>query len=68
MTTADEPIPSPCIRHCCLNEEDVCVGCFRSLPEVVGWANADNATRQMILNNTKSRRVAYHERYKHFLG
>ncbi|NOU21551.1 MAG: DUF1289 domain-containing protein [Methyloglobulus sp.] len=64
----NEPVPSPCIRNCCLNEEDVCVGCFRSLPEIVGWADADNSTRQTILNNTGSRRVAYHERYKHSSG
>jgi uncharacterized protein len=68
MTLPDEPVPSPCIRNCCLNEEDVCVGCFRSLPEIVGWADADNATRQVILNHAKNRRIAYHERYKHFSG
>ncbi|MEQ1739823.1 MAG: DUF1289 domain-containing protein [Methyloglobulus sp.] len=64
MTTSDEPIPSPCIRNCCLNEEDVCLGCFRSLKEIVGWADTDNASRQIILANTKNRRVAYHQKHK----
>lgn len=57
-------IQSPCIRNCCLNEEDICVGCFRSLPEVVGWTGFDDALRQQVLNNAEDRRVAYEERYK----
>jgi predicted Fe-S protein YdhL (DUF1289 family) len=64
MMIVDDPIPSPCIRNCCLNEEDVCLGCFRSLTEVVGWADADSPTRQTILDNTHIRRKAYHEKYK----
>ncbi|WP_239649575.1 DUF1289 domain-containing protein [Methylocucumis oryzae] len=23
-------IDSPCVRNCCLNNDDVCLGCFRS--------------------------------------
>lgn len=30
-------INSPCIRNCCLNETDVCLGCFRHINEIVGW-------------------------------
>jgi uncharacterized protein len=68
MTTSDQPVASPCIRNCCLNEEDVCLGCFRLLPEIVGWAGADNPERQVILNNTEARREAYHEKYKRYAG
>jgi uncharacterized protein len=64
MTTSNEPIPSPCIRNCCLNEDDVCLGCFRTLAEIVGWADADNPSRQKILENTAYRRTAYHQNYK----
>jgi uncharacterized protein len=31
------PIPSPCVRQCCLNNEDVCIGCGRLLSEIIGW-------------------------------
>jgi uncharacterized protein len=64
MMESDEPMSSPCIRNCCLNEEDVCLGCFRSLLEIIGWADADNITRQIILGNTKSRRDTHDERYR----
>jgi uncharacterized protein len=68
MTTSDQPIESPCIRNCCLNEEDVCVGCFRLLPEIVGWSDADSTERQVILNNTEARRKTYYEKYKRYPG
>jgi len=64
MTILDDLIPSPCIRNCCLNDEDVCLGCFRSLAEIVSWADADNPTRQLVLDNTVRRRLTYQERYK----
>jgi uncharacterized protein len=68
MTTSDQPVASPCIRNCCLNEEDVCLGCFRLLPEIVGWSDADSTERQVILNNTEARRETYHEKYKRYSG
>jgi predicted Fe-S protein YdhL (DUF1289 family) len=49
-------IASPCVRHCCLNEDDICLGCFRSLSEVVAWGSADNAMRENILANAHERR------------
>lgn len=30
-------INSPCVRNCCLNEEDICLGCFRHINEIIGW-------------------------------
>ncbi|MEQ1559554.1 MAG: DUF1289 domain-containing protein [Methyloglobulus sp.] len=64
MINSDNVIQSPCIRNCCLNEDDVCLGCFRTLSEVVGWAGSDDELRQQILVNTKERRLAYQNRYK----
>lgn len=29
--------PSPCRRLCTLNEQDVCVGCGRTLADITGW-------------------------------
>jgi len=64
----ESPISSPCIRNCCLNEEDICVGCFRSLAEVVGWADANNGMRKSIMDNTKARRATYYAKYKRSSG
>lgn len=54
----EEPVPSPCVRNCCLDEKDVCLGCFRSLAEITGWGSADNATRREILDRAQERRRA----------
>lgn len=61
MIQTDEIIQSPCIRNCCLNEDDVCVGCFRTLAEVVAWSGLDNENRQATLDKAALRRAAYRE-------
>ena len=53
MQKAD--VPSPCIRHCCLNENDLCVGCWRSLDEIIRWSNAKIEEREEILKRVKVR-------------
>ncbi|WP_111976903.1 DUF1289 domain-containing protein [Algibacillus agarilyticus] len=30
-------IKSPCVRNCCLDESDICIGCGRSLYEITHW-------------------------------
>ncbi len=49
-------LASPCIRNCCLNEEDICLGCFRHVNEIIEWGAADNLRRACILNKAKQRR------------
>ncbi|MBM4207357.1 MAG: DUF1289 domain-containing protein [Gammaproteobacteria bacterium] len=61
---ADSLVPSPCIRNCCLDEDDVCLGCFRNLAEVIAWSEADNATREIVLKNAAARRQTYLDRCK----
>jgi uncharacterized protein len=31
------PEPSPCVRLCTLNEQDVCLGCGRTLTDITSW-------------------------------
>lgn len=49
-------VESPCVRNCCLNEQDICVGCFRSLDEILAWSKVDEAQQLRILENTHKRR------------
>lgn len=32
-------VESPCVRRCTLNEKDVCLGCGRTLAEILNWHN-----------------------------
>ena len=40
---------SPCIRHCTLDEVDICVGCGRSLQDILGWSAMDAEARERAL-------------------
>jgi uncharacterized protein len=59
MSDIDSAARSPCIRNCCLDDDDTCLGCFRSLQEIKEWAIVDDHRRRIILQNAKQRREAY---------
>lgn len=48
-------IVSPCIRNCCLDKEDVCIGCGRTLDEIILWGEADDKQRLQVLLRSKKR-------------
>lgn len=52
---SDVLIASPCISICALDENDVCVGCYRSAAEITRWSQADNAERRQILASAQTR-------------
>lgn len=29
--------PSPCVRNCTLNDQDICLGCGRTLEDITSW-------------------------------
>ncbi|NRB39242.1 MAG: DUF1289 domain-containing protein [Pseudomonadales bacterium] len=49
-------IESPCVRNCCLDGNDICMGCFRSLDEILAWAGSGNDQRKAILSACNKRR------------
>ena len=50
-------LPSPCVRNCCLDENDVCIGCGRTVEEIIHWGDADNNERLQILETAKIRKL-----------
>ncbi|OMH32821.1 DUF1289 domain-containing protein [Motiliproteus sp. MSK22-1] len=63
MPNNSEDIASPCVRHCCLDGNDTCLGCFRQLSEITGWYEADRSTRLKILEKAAERRKAHEALY-----
>ena len=49
-------IDSPCTRVCCLDNNDICVGCFRSIKEIMAWSGASDDERREILKQCEARR------------
>ena len=40
---------SPCVRNCCLDKKDVCIGCGRTVDEIIRWGDADDKEKLVIL-------------------
>ena len=49
-------VESPCVRTCCLDHDDVCVGCYRSIKEIIAWGGASDDERRDILERCAARR------------
>ncbi|PKF61400.1 DUF1289 domain-containing protein [Psychromonas sp. psych-6C06] len=49
-------IESPCVRDCCLNENDICMGCLRSLEEIKAWGQASDVRKTEIVEAIKFRK------------
>jgi predicted Fe-S protein YdhL (DUF1289 family) len=52
---SDDPLASPCVRSCCLDDDDVCMGCGRSLEEIVAWSTATDAEKAATLARSRAR-------------
>jgi len=48
---------SPCINICHLDDNDICVGCYRSASEITDWKNLDNKDRKQILARAQEREL-----------
>ncbi|HEX6999182.1 MAG TPA: DUF1289 domain-containing protein [Gammaproteobacteria bacterium] len=65
MIASDLPgaTASPCVRNCCLDDDNVCIGCGRALAEIVGWARASEEEKRAILARAADRREQRRRRY-----
>jgi predicted Fe-S protein YdhL (DUF1289 family) len=48
---------SPCISICALDEQDICMGCYRSAAEITDWFMAEPAEKRRILERAAARRL-----------
>ena len=55
LTTASS-IDSQFVRNCCLNDDDICLGCGRSLREITAWSVASDEVKKRILEAATERR------------
>ncbi|PHS30491.1 MAG: DUF1289 domain-containing protein [Sulfurovum sp.] len=56
-------IKKPCMRNCCLNENDVCLGCFRTLNDMRIWYKSSDEEKREMLNLADKRKMEYKEKY-----
>jgi len=49
---------NPCVRNCCLDEHDICLGCFRTLDEILAWRALTKKEREQVMIEIEQRRLA----------
>lgn len=47
---------SPCIRKCTLDADDICMGCYRSLREILDWTYMNLTEQRVTLQRCDERR------------
>ncbi|MBR9865757.1 MAG: DUF1289 domain-containing protein [Oceanospirillales bacterium] len=49
---------SPCVRNCCLDNGDICMGCYRSLEEILAWHALTESERDAVSVLCQARKKA----------
>ena len=62
-TVPPDPLASPCVRNYCLDDDNVCMGCGRTLQEIVGWGAASDADKAATLTRSRERLHARERRH-----
>jgi len=55
MSDHEIPVKSPCIEVCALDDQDVCIGCYRTANEIIEWFAASNERKRAILEAVEQR-------------
>jgi predicted Fe-S protein YdhL (DUF1289 family) len=48
-------VKSPCVAVCALDENDVCIGCYRTGNEITQWGEMDNQAKAEVMKNVAKR-------------
>lgn len=48
-------VTSPCVNICALDEQDICVGCYRSAAEITAWTSLSDEGRRDVVRLAEQR-------------
>lgn len=51
-------VKSPCVAICALDENDLCIGCYRTGQEITDWGEMDNEKKRAVLKKVSERELA----------
>ncbi|NTS76939.1 DUF1289 domain-containing protein [Catenovulum sp. SM1970] len=49
---------NPCVRNCCLDDEDVCIGCGRTLEQICQWQSYSKDKQKAIFTQLQNKKNA----------
>jgi uncharacterized protein len=52
---SDNETRSPCISVCVLDDDDICMGCYRSAAEITDWFMATDEQKREVLRRARER-------------
>lgn len=55
ISETETPLPSPCVSICVLNDDDICVGCYRSGEEISRWGRYSNTEKRAVFEAMQER-------------
>jgi predicted Fe-S protein YdhL (DUF1289 family) len=55
MSGQESEVQSPCVSICALDENDICVGCYRTGQEISRWGSMDREEKKKTLELVKER-------------
>ena len=50
-------VKSPCVAVCALDEDDICLGCYRTADEITDWFMASDDEKRAIVRRSEERRL-----------
>ncbi|RKZ67536.1 MAG: DUF1289 domain-containing protein [Gammaproteobacteria bacterium] len=59
-------VPSPCVKDCCLDKQDVCLGCGHTVNEIIRWGDASEEEKLEMLVASKKRKEKRAQKYNDF--
>ena len=48
-------VTSPCVNICALDEQDICVGCYRSAAEITAWTSLGEEGKREVVRRAEQR-------------
>jgi len=48
-------VASPCVSICALDEDDICVGCYRSGQEITAWSQMNADEKRQVMDKVRER-------------
>lgn len=49
-------LTSPCINICKLDENKICIGCYRTIDEIANWTKYTDKVKLQIISELENRR------------
>ncbi|WP_430462777.1 DUF1289 domain-containing protein [Thalassolituus sp. LLYu03] len=50
-----QPVRSPCVSICALDENDLCVGCYRTGQEITVWGSLSDDEKRDVMKKVAER-------------